>query len=237
MDTLYNRNGLIFWTQREIQLRNSLVEYFVSELGAALKVENRAFEMIQVEAPILTPKEFINPNYTTEDFYTVPTCVNSDYDLVLRPETTMGSYQYAKWLLEHTETKTRLPICIWQHGKSFRKEQDQVTKNMRLKEFYQLEFQCIYSNNTANDYSLKIIPEVRRFMSDLIGPCRIEESDRLPNYSEKTMDIVCEKTNMEVASISLRKDFLYQNGASAKVLEVAIGSDRCVYNFLEKTNG
>jgi hypothetical protein len=43
-----------------------------------------------------------------------------------------------------------------------------------------------------------------------------------------------EKTNMEVCSISLRKDFLYQNGASAKVLEVAIGTDRCVYNFLEK---
>ena len=42
----------------------------------------------------------------------------------------------------------------------------------------------------------------------------------IPNYSEKTMDIVCEKTNMEVASIYLRKDFL-----------------RSVYNFLEKSNG
>lgn len=229
MDTLYNRNGLVFWTQREIQLRNSFVDYFVSELGSALKMENRAFEMIQVEAPLLTPKEFINPNYTANDFYAVPTCVNSNYDLVLRPETTMGSYQYAKWLLEHTETKTRMPICIWQHGKSFRKEQDQVTKNMRLKEFYQLEFQCIYGLTTANDYSVNIIPQVRRFMSDMIGPCRIEDSDRLPNYSEKTVDVVCEKTNMEVCSISVRNDF-----PNAKVLEVAIGTDRCVYNFLEK---
>lgn len=231
MDTLYNRNGLVFWTQREIQLRNSFVDYFVSELGAALKMENRAFEMIQVEAPLLTPKEFINPNYTANDFYAVPTCVNSNYDLVLRPETTMGSYQYAKWLLEHTETKTRMPICIWQHGKSFRKEQDQVTKNMRLKEFYQLEFQCIYGLTTANDYSVNVIPQVRRFMSDMIGPCRIEDSDRLPNYSEKTVDVVCEKTDMEVCSISVRNDF-----PNAKVLEVAIGTDRCVYNFLEKAN-
>jgi len=234
MDTLYNRNGLVFWTQREIQIRNSFVDYFVMELGAVLKAQNRAFELFQVEAPLLTPKEFINPNYTAEDYYAVPTCVNSGYDLILRPETTMGSYQYAKWLLEHTETKTRLPICVWQHGKSFRREQDQVTKNMRLKEFYQLEFQCIYANNTANDYSLAVIPAVQRMISDMIGPCRVEESDRVPSYSEKTMDVVCEKTNMEVCSISLRKDFLYQNGASAKVLEVAIGSDRCVYNFLEK---
>lgn len=234
MDTLYNRNGLVFWTQREIQIRNSFVDYFVMELGAVLKAQNRAFELFQVEAPLLTPKEFINPNYTAEDYYSVPTCVNSNYDLVLRPETTMGSYQYAKWLLEHTETKTRLPICVWQHGKSFRREQDQVTKNMRLKEFYQLEFQCIYANNTANDYSLAVIPAVQRMISDMIGPCRVEESDRVPSYSEKTMDVVCEKTNMEVCSISLRKDFLYQNGASAKVLEVAIGTDRCVYNFLEK---
>lgn len=242
MDTLYNRNGLVFWTQREIQIRNSFVDYFVMELGAALKAENRAFEMFQVEAPLLTPREFINPGYTEDDIFVQATAreegaVGGTYaktvlewdELALRPETTMGSYQYAKWLLAHTETKTRLPICVWQHGKSFRREQDQVTKNMRLKEFYQLEFQCIYGLTTANDYAAKIIPQVRRFMSDMIGPCRIEDSDRLPDYSEKTVDIVCEKSNMEVASISLRKDF-----PNAKVLEIAIGTDRCVYNFLEK---
>lgn len=242
MDTLYNRNGLVFWTQREIQIRNSFVDYFVMELGAALKAENRAFEMFQVEAPLLTPREFINPGYTEDDIFVQATAreegaVGGTYaktvlewdELALRPETTMGSYQYAKWLLAHTETKTRLPICVWQHGKSFRREQDQVTKNMRLKEFYQLEFQCIYGLTTANDYAAKIIPQVCRFMSDMIGPCRIEDSDRLPDYSEKTVDIVCEKTNMEVASISLRKDF-----PNAKVLEIAIGTDRCVYNFLEK---
>lgn len=129
------------------------------------------------------------------------------------------------------------PVCRSVYdGKSFRKEQDQVTKNMRLKEFYQQEFQCIYANSTANDYSLAVIPAVQRMISDMIGPCRVEESDRIPSYSEKTMDVVCEKSNMEVCSISLRKDFLYQGGASAKVLEVAIGTDRCVYNFLEKSN-
>jgi glycyl-tRNA synthetase len=224
MDTLYNKNGLIFWTEEEIRLRNMFVNYFVMQLRTALKSENRAFELMQVEAPILTPQEFINKNYSPTDYFQVP------YDnLVLRPETTMGSYQYAQWLLEHTETKTRLPICIWQHGKSFRKEQDQVTKNMRLKEFYQLEFQCIYGQTTANDYSLSIIPAVNEMISDMIGPCHTEASDRLPDYSEKTIDVVCNKSNMEVCSISLRKDF-----PNAKVLEIAIGTDRCVYNFTNK---
>lgn len=252
METLYNRNGLIFWTEKEIRLRNMMVDYFVAGVRDVLKGQNRAFEMIQVEAPLLTPRESINQNYTPEDIF-IPaigheegavggTYANTvlEWDtLALRPETTMGSYRYAAWLLEHTETKTRMPMCIWQHGKSFRREQDQVTKNMRLKEFYQLEFQCIYGLTTANDYSKAVIPAVQKMMADMLGPCRIEDSDRLPDYSERTVDVVCEKTNMEVCSISLRKDFKWTQGSGqaceAKVLEVAIGTDRCVYNFLVKT--
>lgn len=234
MDALYGANGLIFWTEREIRLRQMMADYFVNGMKDVLKSENRAFELMQVEAPILTPHEFINKNYTPADYFAVA----GMEDRVLRPETTMGSYQYAQWLLEHTETKTRLPICIWQHGKSFRREQDQVTKNMRLKEFYQLEFQCIYANNTANDYSLAVVPAVQAMIADMIGPCIIEESDRLPNYSEKTVDIVCKNNNMEVCSISLRNDFkrTAANGQmiEAKVLEVAIGTDRCVYNFCNR---
>jgi len=243
MDTLYNRNGLIFWTEKEIRLRAMMADHFVAGLRDTLKGQNRAFEMIQVEAPLLTPLDAINPNYTPEDIFipavgreegavggTYGTTVLEWDTLALRPETTMGSYRYAQWLLEHTETKTRMPMCIWQHGKSFRREQDQVTKHMRLKEFYQLEFQCIYGLTTANDYSKVVIPAVQKMMADMLGPCRVEDSDRLPDYSERTVDVVCEKTNMEVCSISLRKDF-----PNAKVLEVAIGTDRCVYNFLVKT--
>lgn len=234
MEALYSRNGLIFWTEKEIRTRNMLVDYFVAGVRTALKTENRAFELLQVEAPLLTPQEYINPNYTADDFFKVENTaiLDPNNSLVLRPETTMGSYQYAKSLLEHTETKTKLPICVWQHGKSFRREQDQVTKNMRLKEFYQLEFQCIYGLTTANDYSKAVIPAVQKMISDMIGPCRTEDSDRLPDYSERTVDVICEKTNMEVCSISVRKDF-----PNAKVLEIAIGSDRCVYNFLERTEG
>jgi len=229
MLNLYERNGLIFWNEKQIKIREMLKEFFVNNVRETLRDLNKAFDMIQVEAPLLTPVEFINPQYSASDMYIANGHFQSTagFDLVLRPETTMGSYRYAKHLLE-THSKIKLPVVIWQHGKSFRREQDQVTKNMRLKEFYQLEFQCIYGLTTANDYSATVVPAVHNIISRMLGDCRIEDSDRLPNYAEWTKDIVVEKNNMEVCSISQRKDF-----PNAKVLEIAIGTDRCVYNFDE----
>lgn len=223
MENFYNKNGLIFWSEEEIKLRKMFEENFSSTLLNSLRKQNSAFTMVQVEAPLLTPLEFVNINYTKEDMFVVD-------DLVLRPETTMGSYVYAKQLLStYNETKFRPPLVVWQHGKSFRKEQDQATKFMRLKEFYQLEFQIIYALNTQNDYSIKLFPEIQKMISDLIGNCRVEESDRIPDYSEGTMDIICNKSDMEVCSMSKRKDF-----DGYKVLEIAIGTDRCIYNFKNK---
>jgi glycyl-tRNA synthetase len=223
MENLYNKNGLIFWTQEEIKLRRMFEDYFSSEILSSLKKQNSAFSMIQVEAPLLTPIELINKGYTEKDIWMIG-------DVALRPETTMGSFEYAKHILSgHNEIKQKLPIVIFQHGKSFRREQDQPTKFMRLKEFYQLEFQIIFSQNTANDYSIKLYPDVLKAISNMIGDCRIEESDRLPDYSEQTTDIVCVKSDMEVCSMSKRKDL-----DGYKVIEIAIGTDRCIYNFQNK---
>jgi glycyl-tRNA synthetase len=111
--------------------------------------------------PLLTPTELINKSYTAEDIYVLG-------DLALRPETTMGSFEYAKWLLNtHNEIKQRAPIIVFQHGKSFRREQDQSTKFMRLKEFYQLEYQIIFSPTTAADYSVSLYPNVLKVISDM----------------------------------------------------------------------
>lgn len=220
MFNLYDKNGLIFWTQEEIAFRRVMEQFFLTEISSCLKEQNRAFEFFQCEAPLITPLEMINPNYTTQDMWSFAT-------EVLRPETTMGSYVYAQHLLNpHNPRKVKMPLCVWQHGKSFRREQDQATKFMRLKEFYQLEFQIIFATNTANDYSIKLLPTIHKMLSFFVGPCRIEASDRLPNYAEWTQDIVCEDNNMEVCSTSKRKDF-----PNAAVLEVAIGTDRCLYNF------
>lgn len=224
MENLYERNGLVFWTEREIKIRRMLEDYFSTNLLLALKKLNPAFSMYQVEAPILTPRDLINKGYTEEDVYSVGS------DLVLRPETTMGSYAYAKHILSgYHEIKQRMPVVVWQHGLSFRKEQDQPTKFMRLKQFYQLEFQILFSPTTANDYVSALLPALKGMMEDMIGFCRFELSDRLPDYSEETTDIIHEASDMEVCSISRRKDY-----EGAKVIEVAIGTDRCVYHFLHK---
>lgn len=218
MNTLYAKNGLIFWNEEEIQIRKMMENLFVLNIKQVLKKQNSAFDFIQVEAPTLTPREFINPEYAADAMYSTAD------DLVLRPETTAGSYLAAKQLLStYEEIKRRMPLVVWQHGKSYRREQDQPSKFMRLKEFYQLEFQIIFKSDTKNDYSLAVIPAVKEMIAKMIGPCRIEESDRIPSYSESTTDIICEANDIEVCSISKRKDF-----ADAKVLEVAIGTDRCV---------
>ena len=223
MESFYDNNGLIFWSEEDIKLRKMFEEYFATNLLKACRLENSAFASVQIEAPLLTPDEMINPNYTDADVYRV-----SD-GLTLRPETTMGTYAYAKQLLNsYNDVKFKPPIIVWQHGKSFRREQDQPSKFMRLKEFYQLEFQIIYAMKTMNTYG-NVIPRVCIMIEELIGRCHVEQSDRLPDYSEETTDIICTESNMEVCSISRRKDF-----ENYKVLEVAIGTDRCLYNFRNK---
>jgi len=295
MDNLYNSNGLIFWSEAEIKLREMFENYFVQKLKTNLKSQNRAFDLYKCEAPLLTPVDLINPNYTEEDVWiqanlrgampvvryaekkssidddmeklmslskehmrseedsyykrmlelndqitngklnmdlaiemgAVYTEMYPNHSLVLRPETTMGSYAYARHLLNpHNAVKIMPPLVVYQHGKSFRREQDQPTKYMRLKEFYQLEFQILYSPSTKNDYSLTLIPTVKQMIEDMIGPCHVEDSDRLPSYAEWTRDVICDKTGMEVCSMSKRTDYENMN-----VIEVAIGTDRCIYNF------
>lgn len=237
----------MFWSQEEIETRNMFVEHMVSAVRKSLLSMNQAFKMIQCEAPILTPIQEINKNYSTEDFYAVPEDSKSvgPISLTLRPETTMGSYAYARHILSgYHVPKFKLPICIWQHGKSFRKEQDQPTKFMRLKEFYQLEFQILFAANTANDYYPDVVLAVQSALAELLSFAQADKifsvnltpSDRLPDYSEQTTDVLFteglskELDGMEICSISRRKDF----DTAIKNIEIAIGTDRCVYNFMKK---
>src|SRR5271154_223877 len=230
MEQLYGVNGLIFWTEREINARKIVEAHLVQAMKDSLKRMNRAWEFIQVEAPIITPQEFVNKNYSINDMWAFEYERISHHDAhnitghqttyIARPETTMGSYEYAKYLLNpHNDLKVRMPFVVWQHGKSFRREQDQPTKFMRLKEFYQLEFQCIYSPSTGMDYAGGVLVDMTKAMSQLAGDCRMVESDRLPSYSERTADIEHVASGMELCSVSRRTDF-----EGAKVLEVAVGT-------------
>ena len=256
MDPLFGVNGLMFWTGREIRLRRQFEDHFDHTFEQILLETNPAWRMVQVEAPLLTPRNLLNVNYTDSDIWNQGLPVEdyepeflawakekenieavkdqldpyyddyevgqeTEYDalldvckrgnsvnqpvyehafrawarifnkgeLALRPETTPGSYVYARHLLD-THSGVKPPFCVWQVGKSFRREQDQVTKNMRLKEFYQQEFQCVYTADTMNDYHAVVLEPVRKMIGEMIGlPTRIVESDRLPSYSETTMDV------------------------------------------------
>ena len=134
------------------------------------------------------------------------------------------------------------PFIVWQAGKSFRREQDQVSKNMRLKEFYQQEFQCIYTADTMNDYHTAVLEPIKEMLADACNlTARVIPSDRLPSYSEITMDVEVYNGDkyMEVCSISRRTDFPTKAKFQTKkglvekdlmVLEIAIGLDRVIYN-------
>jgi len=241
MHTIYAANGLVFWTEREIRLRNRFTEHLAAEIEHALLATNSAWRMIRVEAPMLTPRALISTNYTNEDVWAQERLTPLEAELVLRPETTPGSYVYARHLLDN-HSGAKPPFCIWQAGPSFRREQDQTLKHMRLKQFHQLEFQAIYTVDTLNDYHSAVLEPVRRAIAELVAlPSRVIPSDRLPRYSEVTSDIEVDNGDkwMEVASISRRIDFpgtvalTTRKGTierELKVLEIAIGLDRRVYN-------
>lgn len=239
MKSLYNINGLVFWDEKEIRIRRQIEENIKEELKLILANQNPNWKFFQIEAPSLIPRELVNENYTNEDIWTQEV-FGEETSLVLKPETTPSSYLYAKHLLRSNLVIP--PFVVWQTSKSFRREQDNVLKNMRLKEFYQTEFQCFYSSDTLNDYQTNILEDIKSMFEEILNlECRIIESDRLPSYSSKTMDIEVFNNNrwMEISSISKRHDFdeiariTHKNKVIEKniiVLEIAIGLDRLVYN-------
>jgi glycyl-tRNA synthetase len=243
MLSLYEANGLVHWTDREIRLRDMMLGHFASEVAAFLKDINRAWDIRRVEAPQLIPRALISDAYGPDDIYLVPPRSDHDQPLVLRPETTPATYVYMQHLL-NTHGGVRLPLCVWQAGKSFRREQDQASKHMRLKEFWQMEFQCAFTADTANDYHAASLEPVRAMIAAMVRlPTRIVPSDRLPAYAQVTMDVEVDNGDkwMEVCSISRRTDFPQKARSPSKVdpnreldvlvLEIAIGLDRCVYNW------
>lgn len=244
MKSLYNVNSLIIWEERDIRLKRFIEDSIKEEVKLILIEQNPQWKFFQIEAPCLIPLDLINKNYTSDDIWAQEIKSDTEVKLVLKPETTPSSYVYAEYLLD--SNKVLPPFVVWQTSKSFRREQDQVLKNMRLKEFYQTEFQCLYASDTLNDYQEKVLEPLRKMFSDILAlPTRIVESDRLPDYSIRTMDIevFSEDRWMEICSISKRKDFTkkaiinYKSKVFEKdllVLEIAIGLDRLVYNYLQR---
>jgi glycyl-tRNA synthetase len=184
MKTLYNVNSLPFWEEKDIRIRKFIEDSIKEETKSILLEQNPQWKFFQIEAPCLIPLDLINKNYTSEDIWVQ----DSESNLALKPETTPSSYLYAEYLLE--SNRVLPPFVVWQTSKSFRREQDQVLKNMRLKEFYQTEFQCLYASDTLNDYQEKVLAPLAKMFKEILAlETRVVESDRLPDYSLRTMDI------------------------------------------------
>lgn len=226
---LYNTGQLRFWTEREIALREGFIPRLVFAVREPLVELNRAWSFHRVDGPLLTPQSRISPEYGDSDLWATSGSFGGE-GVSLRAETTASSYLYAGYLLAHG---TKPPVCVYQAGKSFRRESSEGANAAKLRffEFYQLEFQCVYGLNTMADYSAPVVESVRREIAAITNAeTRVVHSDRLPSYSEETRDI---EVNLdasgngvdwrEMASISLRNDY-----PGMKVLEVAIGLDRLV---------
>ena len=222
----YKFGGLRFWNEREIMLRDHATARLAHVIQTTLRDVNKAWSFQRVEGPILTPRARISSAYDGDDVWLLQASLG-DGEAVLRPETTPSSYICAEHLIKSGAEK--MPLCVWQSGKSFRRETNDgaSASKLRFYEFYQLEFQCIYAPNTKADYRHAVRHAVEREIGALTGkPTRIVTSDRLPTYSQITEDVEVLRPGSswtEMCSISTRTDF-----ENAIVLEVAIGLDRLV---------
>lgn len=224
---LYPTGQLRFWTEREIALRDGLIHRLFHAVKAPLQTLNKAWRFERVEGPLLTPWANMSPAYHADDVWLTNGTIDAE-PVAMRAETTASSYLYAQHLMSQAGGSNKLPLCVWQSGKSFRREDSDGASASRLRffEFYQIEFQCIYATSTGADYAAPMTTSIFREIQLITGcQTRLVNSDRLPSYSEQTLDIEVFTNDhwREMCSISKRTDF-----DNAKVLEVAVGLDRLI---------
>lgn len=220
----HNIAQLRFWDDAELEHRDLAQSNIVSCVRRNLSKTNSAWRFARMEGPQLTPRDYLSPEYTQDDIWVTPVEI-ADQQMTLRPETTASTYAYIRENFSHK--KLRLPASFWQVGKSFRREKTATGAKLRFFEFTQLEMQCLYSIDTKADYRAKLLPDLSDTIAWLTkSKSRIVESDRLPDYSQSTMDIevLYRGSWREMASISLRTDYAEE----IVNLEVAVGLDRVV---------
>jgi glycyl-tRNA synthetase len=223
MIKIYEDNGLPFLQESDIEFREYCIRYLTMTMQDLLLDANQNWRLYRIESPTMIPNELVSAEYSSEDVY-------KNQDFTMRPETTAASYAYASYMGQHQIVKP--PFCVYQAAKSYRRENDQVKSNVRLKEFYQLEYQCIYTEGTQKDYHDLSEPLAEAIGKLLNLPVRVVLSDRLPSYSEKTLDIEVETPHkwLEICSISKRNDVPFTwMGKKLLNTEFAFGLDRLCY--------
>ena len=143
MSLFNNLGGLPFWTERQILLREHAIARLSLAVRSALVGVNGAWQFERVEGPTLTPLEHVSSAYDQDDLFMLRAEM-AGQPLTMRAETTASSYAYARTLLQ--SGARRMPLCVWQAGKSYRRELNDGARaaTLRFNEFWQCEFQCIY---------------------------------------------------------------------------------------------
>lgn len=223
---LYGVGGLRFWSEEEIELREAFQGSLVRAVRRALLGVNMGWKFERCEGPTLTPRGQVSPAYSEDDLF-VTNHSAAEQQWVLRAETTPSSYAVLRdrW----RGSNKVLPYCVWQAGKSYRREQNDGASpaKLRFNEFWQLEMQCAYRADSGADYAAAVVPVVEKEIALFVGcETRVVPSDRLPAYSMLTLDVEAMHRLpgqwREMCSISKRTDF----AEGVLVLEVAVGLDR-----------
>jgi len=222
-------NGLICYTESDINAREYLIRIISSRLQDSMKNINRKIEFMRVETPSLVPCSIVSAHQEANFSTWQVNNSNSKDIFALRPESTAGTFMMFEHLFPQENILVkRLPLCLWQSGLSFRVEQDKSFSNLRFKQFYQIEFQLAYSEGTKADYHTHAVESIMNILEFLFPLYKKEKSlysvdlvefpEEMPFYSEKTTDIYL--ADVEVVAVSTRTDFRYP------VIEISCGLDR-----------
>lgn len=227
-----NLAGLRFWTEEELERRDAYRKTIVSSVDSTLRNLNQMWRTMRIEAPFMMPSTEMSASYTRDDVFFLQDAPGGDNDYVLRPETTNGTYKMAEILMK--EGAVRPPFCLWQIGPSFRRENTDgaTAAKLRFNQFNQLEFQLICSADTKVDFPTALRDKLVKVTEVITGKeVRLIESDRLPSYSEETIDIEVLTDSgewREIASTSRRLDCPQTGNKELKNFEIAFGIDRLV---------
>lgn len=221
--------GLRFWSDAELKKRDIIRDQLVTEVDTVLRNINQMWRTLRIEAPLMMPMNQMSGSYTGDDVFILQDSPGGTNQYALRPETTNGTYLMASALMK--EGAVRPPFVLWQMGPSFRRElSDGATAaKLRFNQFNQLEFQLICSADTKAPFENIIREKLRILVENLTGlETRLIESDRLPSYSEETIDI---EVNIgdewrEVCSTSKRNDCPQFGNKELRNFEIAFGIDR-----------
>jgi len=205
-------NATVAFSEGEIVERECLIRQIFQAVSAAWTGINPRVRFSRVETPILTPPGCLG-DHLAVGFPMLETKCG-----VLRPETTVGcTSAFHAMFPQAAQRAKRLPFCVWQAGKSFRDEANPQTMRatrLRLREFWQQEFELFAAEGTRVDY-LQIA--LQKLVSKWGG--KIVTPSNLPHYSRRTLDWEIE--GLEIAGCSERTDW-----KEGMLFEVSVGLDR-----------